>query len=86
MASNAFNLGINVNKVICEKSHKDLSLKLIQTTKNLWAILLFQNDELKQSRCYCWFSERIRKTVQLSAKRDFKKYKDMLMCDSLEYF
>ena len=84
MASNTFNYGIT--KVICEKSHKDLKLELVQTTKSLWAILLFQNDELKQSRCYCWFSEKVGKTIQLNARRDFKKYKGQLMVDKLEYF
>lgn len=84
MASNTYNYGIT--KVINETSRKDFKLKLVQTTKNLWAILLFQNDELKQSRCYSWFSENIRKTVQLSAKRDFKKYKEQLMFDKFEYF
>lgn len=84
MASNVFNYGIR--KVILQKAHNDLVIELVETDSGMWAILLFKNDDLDQSRCYCWFSERIKKNVQLQARRDFKKYKNLLMKNQLSWF
>lgn len=83
MASNIFNYGIR--KVILERTHKESVIQLVETNPGMWVILLFKNDELDQSRCYFWFSEKIRKEVQLKAKRDFRKYRDLLLKDTLEW-
>lgn len=84
MASNVFNYGIR--KVILQKAHNGLVIELVETDSGMWAILLFKNDDLDQSRCYCWFSERIKKSVQLQARRDFKKYKNLLIKNQLNWF
>lgn len=84
MASNVFNYGIR--KVILQKVHKGSVIELVETNPNMWAILLFKNDDLDQSRCYCWFSEKIKRDVQLQARRDFKKYKDLLLKNQLSWF
>jgi hypothetical protein len=52
----------------------------------MWAILLFRNDILEQSKCFMWLSEKIRRIVQLNARREFKKYKIKLMTDELDWF
>lgn len=84
MASNTYNYGIT--KVILTKSHKDLTLQLVETTSRMWAILLFRNNILEQSKCFMWLSEKIRRIVQLNARREFKKYKIKLMTDELDWF
>lgn len=84
VTSNVFNYGIT--KVLYEKKHLDLKLQLVQTLPTMWAILLFKEDCLTQSKCFCWFSDKLKPAIQASARREYKVYKNKLMKDELEYF
>jgi hypothetical protein len=72
-----------IKKIISKKQQANRELALVETTiSTMWAIVLLEDGELKQSKCYSWSpssEERIKKAFQKSARQDYQHFKKLLL-------
>ena len=56
---------------------------LEMTDRNMYMLLHVYADEIKESRCYSFLTEKSRKLILQSARKEFKKWKEASYKESL---